>query len=60
MVKSPLANAGDVRDTVLIPGLGRSPEGGKGNSLAWRISGQRSLAGYGLQGCKELVMTEVT
>ena len=26
MVKNPHANAGDVRDTGLIPGLGRSPE----------------------------------
>ena len=27
MVKNPSAKAGDIRDTVLIPGLGRSPEG---------------------------------
>ena len=26
--------------------------------LAWREQGQRSLAGYGPQGCKELDMTE--
>ena len=34
------ANAGDVRDTGLIPGLGRSPGEGNGNPLqflAWRI-----------------------
>ena len=31
MVKNLLANAGDVRDASLIPGLGRSPEGGHGN-----------------------------
>ena len=52
VVKSLFANAGDVRDTGSIPGLGRSPEGGNGNSLAWRIPGQRCLAGYGLQGCR--------
>jgi len=33
MVKNPLANAGDVRDVGLLPGLGRSPGGGHGNLL---------------------------
>ena len=33
MVKKPLAKAGDAKDTGLIPGLGRSPEGGHGNPL---------------------------
>ena len=33
MVKNPPANAGDVSDTGLIPGLGRSPGGGNGNPL---------------------------
>ena len=28
MVKNPTANAGDVKDAGLIPGLGRSPEEG--------------------------------
>ena len=41
MVKNLPANAGDIRDTGLIPGSGRSPGGGHGNphsnSLAWRI-----------------------
>jgi len=40
MVKNSLANAGDERDAVSIPGLGRSPGGGDGNPLcifAWRI-----------------------
>ena len=32
VVKNPPANAGDVRDMGLIPGLGRSPGGGHGNS----------------------------
>ena len=31
--KNPLANAGDIRDVGLIPGLGKSPEGGHGNAL---------------------------
>ena len=38
--KEPTANAGDVRDMGLIPGLGRSPEEGMAthsNILAWRI-----------------------
>ena len=35
MVKNSLANAGDVRDSDSIPGLGRSPEGGHGNSLQY-------------------------
>ena len=32
-VKNPPANAGDVRDGGLIPGLGRRPGGGQGNPL---------------------------
>ena len=31
MVKNPPPKAGDARDAGLIPGLGRSPEGGNGN-----------------------------
>ena len=39
MVKNPLANTGDIRDTGSIPGLGRSLGDGHSNSsiLAWRI-----------------------
>ena len=33
MVKDPPAKAGDVGDLGSIPGLGRSPGGGHGNSL---------------------------
>ena len=33
VVKNPPANAGDVRDVGLIPGLGRSPGGGHSNPL---------------------------
>ena len=40
MVKNPPANAGDIKDTGLIPGLGRHPGGGRATHssiLAWRI-----------------------
>ena len=61
-VKNPPANAGDTGDTGSIPGLGRSPERGNGNpfqySCCGKSHGQRSLAGYGPQGCKELDTTE--
>ena len=33
MVKNPLAKAGDAKDTGLISGLGRFPEGGHSNPL---------------------------
>ena len=35
VVKNPLANAGDVRDTGSIPGSGRSLEGGPSNPLQY-------------------------
>ena len=35
VVKNPLANAGDIRDTGSIPGLGRSTGGGHGNPLQY-------------------------
>ena len=64
MVKNPPANAGDIRDTGSIPGLGRSPRGGNGNPLQYSClenpHGQRSLAGYSPQNCKKLDKTEVT
>ena len=44
--------------------LGRSPGGGHGNPLQYscleNLHGQRSLAGYSPQGCKESDMTEAT
>ena len=43
-----------------IPGLGRSPEVGKGNPLLpVKFHGQRSLASSGPRNCKELDMTEL-
>ena len=62
VVKNLSANARDIRDTGLIPGSGRSPEGGHGNPLqysclenpvdrgAWQATVHR--------GCKESDMTE--
>ena len=35
VVKNPPANAGDLRDAVSIPGLGRSPGGGHGNPVQY-------------------------
>ena len=35
MVKNLPANTGDIRDTGLISGSGRSPEGGNGNPLQY-------------------------
>ena len=50
VVKNPPANAGNVRDSGSIPGLGRSPGGGPGNPLQCssleNLHGQRSLADY--------------
>ena len=46
VVKNPLANAGDVRDTGWIPELGRSLEEGKAVFLPGEFHGQRSQAGY--------------
>ena len=50
MVKNPPANAGDLRDVGLTPGLGRSPGAGSGNPFQYSCLEnpieQRSLAGY--------------
>ena len=35
VIKSPPANARDIRDMGSIPGMGRSPEGGHGNTLQY-------------------------
>ena len=64
VVKNPPANAGDIRNLGLIPGLGRSPGGGQGHLLPVFLPGeshgQRSLAGCGPCGHKESEVTEVT
>ena len=52
MIKNLPVNAGDTRDSGLIPGLKRSP--GVGNvSLPEKLHGQRSPVGYSARGCKE-------
>ena len=55
VVKNPPANAGDMG---LIPGSGRSPEGGNGNPLPIFLPGeylgQRSLVGFSPWGHEEL------
>ena len=57
--KKSTCNMGDL---CLILGLGRFAGGGLGNPLHYSClenpSGQRSLVGYSLWGCKELDMTE--
>ena len=62
MVKSPPANAGDLRDLGLIPGLARSPVGGNDNPLQYSClensHGQRSMTSYSPRGCKESELSE--
>ena len=45
MVKNPPANVGDRRDGGSIHGLGRSPEGGNGNSLQNSCMGNPMVRG---------------
>ena len=52
-VKNLPFRAGDITDGGSILGLGRSTGGGHGESY-----GQRNLAGYSPQGCKESDTTE--
>ena len=58
--KESACNVGDLGS---IPGSGRFPEEGNGNPLQHschgEFQGQRSLAGYGLWGCKESDMTKL-
>ena len=64
VIKNPPANAGDIRDTSLIPQLGWSPGEGNGNSLQYPClensmdRGARSLTGYSSWDFKESNMTE--
>ena len=62
MVKNLPGNAGDVRNTGSIPGLGRWEMEWQPTPvfLAGEFQGQRSVAGYGPQGRKELDTTELT
>ena len=67
VVKNVPANAGDVRNTGLIPRSRSSPGGGNGNPLQYSCLENTVLAmdrgawkGYTPWGCKESDMTEVT
>ena len=64
VVKKPPANAGDIKDVSLIPGLGRSSGGGHGNPLQYSClensQGQRNLVGCSPWGCKETDMNEAS
>ena len=64
MVRTPPADARDIRDAGSIPELRRSLEGGFGNQLQYSSlenpHGQRSLVGYSPQGRIELDTTEAT
>ena len=64
MVRNLSANAGDLRDVALTPGLGRSLGVGKKQPipefLPGESRGQRSLAGYSPWGRKESDTTEMT
>ena len=62
-LKSLQANAGDIKDMVSLPGSGRSPARGHGNSLqyfAWNILWTEELGRNSPWGHKESDMTETT
>ena len=61
--EDPPANVGDVRDPGLIPGLGRSPGGGHGNSLQYSCLENpmdNPMAGYRPWDHKKSNTTEAT
>ena len=60
MVKNPPANPGDTRDAGSIPGSGRSPGEGNGNSsmFAWKIPWAEESGGLQSMGLKESETTE--
>ena len=61
MVKNLFAIAGDLKDTGLIPGLGRSPGEGNGNPLQYSCLGNsmdRGAREVAVHGVSESDMTE--
>ena len=63
VVKNPPVNAGDVRDSGLIPGLGRSSGGGHGNLLQYSClenSMDRGAWWVSVRRVTESVVTEAT
>ena len=59
VVKSPPANARDIRLACLIPGWGRSPGGEQGNPLQYYCM-ENPLDRGAWRACKETDTTEVT
>ena len=58
LVKNLPANAGDIRDMGLIPGLGRAPGGGHATQsriLAWRIPYTEEPGGLQSMGSQRVV-----
>ena len=63
MVKNLSANAGDMRDSSLIPGSGRSPGGGHGNPLQYSWLEEpmdRGASRATVQSCEESDATGAT
>ena len=64
VTNNPTANAVDISDPDLIPGSGRSPGGGHGNTLQCSClenpHGQKNLGGYSPRSYTELDMIEAT
>ena len=63
MVRNPPANAGDIREVVSTPGLGRFPGGGHGNPLQYSYLENPMDRGAWpaiVHGIAESDMTEVT
>ena len=63
MVKNPPAKAGDVRDTGLIPGSGKSPGRGNGNPVEYspgKCHRQRRLVGHSTWGLKDTQLSAHT
>ena len=57
VVKNLPANAGDIRNTGWIPGLGKSPGGAHGNPpciLAWRIAWRKEPGGLESMGLQRV------
>ena len=64
MVQNLATNARDVRDTLSIPGSGKSPGGGHGNPLRYSClenpMDRGALLGYGPQGHRESDTSETS
>ena len=54
VIKNPPANAGDLRDTCLIPGLGRSPGEGNENLLQYSCLEKEESGGLQSKGLQSV------